>query len=172
MKRPAGASKIPEGPSMQGRESAGAGSGLVDPVCGMTVDPARAAATIEHGGRTYGFCGPSCARKFREDPARFPGSAPAAPRPAASAPPRPEPAAGPYTCPMHPEIVRAGPGFCPICGMALEPRTASLTEAENPELLDMRRRLWISVAFTVPLFALAMSDILPGRPLHGVLSPV
>ena len=61
-----------------------------------------------------------------------------------------------YTCPMHPQIVRPGPGFCPICGMALEPRTVTAIEEENPELRDMTRRFWVSVALTVPLLALAM----------------
>ncbi len=64
-----------------------------------------------------------------------------------------------YTCPMHPEIVRAGPGACPICGMALEPRTVSAIEEENPELLDMTRRFWVSLALTVPLLAVAMEDM-------------
>ena len=62
-----------------------------------------------------------------------------------------------YTCPMHPEIVRPGPGSCPICGMALEPRTVTLKEEENPELRDMTRRFWVSLALTVPLLTFAMS---------------
>jgi Cu+-exporting ATPase len=74
-----------------------------------------------------------------------------------------------YTCPMHPEIVRAGPGSCPICGMALEPRTVSATEEENPELRDMTRRFWLSVALTVPLLGVAMADMLPGMPVQHVL---
>src|SRR5216110_2271848 len=74
-----------------------------------------------------------------------------------------------YTCPMHPEIVRPGPGSCPICGMALEPRTVSIEAEENPELRDMTRRLWISAALTVPLLAIAMSDMLPGMPLQRAL---
>ena len=61
-----------------------------------------------------------------------------------------------YTCPMHPEIVRPGPGSCPICGMALEPRTVTAIEEENPELRDMTRRFWVSLALTVPLLAFAM----------------
>jgi Cu+-exporting ATPase len=73
-----------------------------------------------------------------------------------------------WTCPMHPEIVRDEPGECPKCGMALEPRTVSVEggeEEENPELVDMRRRLWISLVFSVPLFVLAMAPmILPGDP--------
>src|ERR1700736_1228965 len=56
-----------------------------------------------------------------------------------------------YTCPMHPEIVRSEPGSCPICGMALEPRTVSAVEVENPELRDMSRRFWVSLALTAPL---------------------
>ncbi len=65
-----------------------------------------------------------------------------------------------YTCPMHPQIVRAGPGNCPICGMALEPRTVTDKEEENPELRDMTRRFWISLALTAPLLAIAMGSML------------
>jgi P-type Cu+ transporter len=76
-----------------------------------------------------------------------------------------------YTCPMHPQIVRPGPGSCPICGMALEPREATGEQDENPELADMTRRFRISVALTIPILALAMSDLIPGRPLQNILSP-
>src|SRR6202165_1863992 len=76
-----------------------------------------------------------------------------------------------YTCPMHPEIVRNGPGSCPICGMALEPRTVTLEAEQNPELVGMTRRFWISVALTIPLLAIAMSDLVPGRPLERLFSP-
>jgi P-type Cu+ transporter len=65
-----------------------------------------------------------------------------------------------YTCPMHPEIVRSGPGACPICGMALEPRTITATQEKNPELRDMSRRFWISLALTAPLMAIAMASML------------
>jgi len=75
-----------------------------------------------------------------------------------------------YTCPMHPEIIRPRPGSCPICGMALELRTVTATEEENPELRDMTRRLWVSVALTVPLLAIAMADMLPGMPVERALS--
>jgi Cu+-exporting ATPase len=64
-----------------------------------------------------------------------------------------------YTCPMHPEIVRAEPGSCPICGMALEPRTVT-AEEDNPELRNMTRRFWISLALTAPLLAIAMGSML------------
>ena len=77
-----------------------------------------------------------------------------------------------WVCPMHPEIVRDGPGACPICGMALEPRTATLEEAENPELADMTRRFWLGVALTVPLLAVAMGDMLPGRPIERIIGPM
>lgn len=75
-----------------------------------------------------------------------------------------------YTCPMHPEIVRAEPGDCPICGMALEPRTVVLEEGPNPELIDMTRRFWISGALTLPLLLIAMAHMLPGHPLEQMMS--
>ena len=74
-----------------------------------------------------------------------------------------------YTCPMHPQIVRPGPGSCPICGMALEPRTVTAQEEENPELRNMTRRFWISVALTAPLLAIAMAGMLPGMPLQRIV---
>ncbi len=73
---------------------------------------------------------------------------------------------------MHLEIIRSEPGTCPICGMALEPREVARLDAPNPELLDMTRRFWVSLGFTAPTFALAMSDLLPGRPLERLVSAV
>jgi Cu+-exporting ATPase len=70
-----------------------------------------------------------------------------------------------YTCPMHPQIVRDAPGNCPICGMALEPRTVSLQAEEGHELSDMRRRFWVSVLLTIPVFAIGMSEFISGTPL-------
>jgi Cu+-exporting ATPase len=67
-----------------------------------------------------------------------------------------------YTCPMHPEIVRPGPGSCPICGMALEPRTVTAAAEDNPELRDMTRRFWVSLALTAPLLFVAMFEMMPG----------
>src|SRR5215207_4854328 len=113
-----------------------------DVVCGMTIAPENAAGTVEHEGETYYFCSPSCLEKFRADPKRY--LAPKRP-----APPPPASAGSEYTCPMHPEIVRSEPGSCPICGMALEPRTASLVE-HNHELRSMSRRFWVSLALTIP----------------------
>jgi Cu+-exporting ATPase len=76
-----------------------------------------------------------------------------------------------YVCPMHPEVVQDQPGSCPKCGMALEPRTVSLEEEDNPELTDMTRRFWVGLALALPVFFLAMSEMIPGRPVEQVLSP-
>ena len=138
---------------------------VLDPVCGMEIDPADAVGTVTHGGRTWHFCSASCLRRFRENPSSFAGEADA---PAAA----PAPEGVEYTCPMHPEVVQVGPGTCPLCGMALEPRVATAEEPENHELRDMSRRFWIGAALTLPVFLVAMADMLPGRLLHGLLSPV
>jgi Cu+-exporting ATPase len=66
---------------------------------------------------------------------------------------------------MHPEIVQDGPGACPKCGMALEPRVPDLTDAPNPELADMTRRFWIGVALGAPVFVVSMGDMLTGGAL-------
>jgi Cu+-exporting ATPase len=75
-----------------------------------------------------------------------------------------------YVCPMHPEVVRDAPGSCPICGMALEPRTVTLAEEKNPELEDMTRRFWVGVILSAPVLLVAMSDVIPGQPLHRMFS--
>jgi len=75
-----------------------------------------------------------------------------------------------YVCPMHPEVVRNEPGSCPICGMALEPRTVTVAEEANPELVLMTRRFWVCLALTLPVFFLAMSEMIPGQPLQHLLS--
>lgn len=71
-----------------------------------------------------------------------------------------------YTCPMHPEVRQKGPGNCPICGMALEPEEISLEDEENPELKDFTKRLQVSATLSIPLVALAMSDLIPGQPVQ------
>ncbi|TAK82130.1 MAG: heavy metal translocating P-type ATPase [Betaproteobacteria bacterium] len=156
-----------------------------DPVCGMQVDPARAAAQVDHEGTTYYFCNLRCAERFRTNPRQFiepstaaaatsgkyvcamcPGVESAAPGACPKCgmvlePAMPARKAVRYTCPMHPEVVLDHPGACPKCGMALEPTIPS-AEQTNPELADMTRRFWIGVALTVPLLALAMGHHVPG----------
>jgi len=141
-----------------------------DPVCGMRVDPARAAGKHDYRGKTYYFCNPRCLEKFRATPEKYLAPSPVS-LGAPSAPAAAQPTSAMYTCPMHPGIVRDQPGSCPICGMALEPRTVTLEEEENPELTDMRRRFWVGVALTTPVFFLAMSDLIPGQPVQHALSP-
>jgi P-type Cu+ transporter len=146
-----------------------------DPVCGMMVDPARAQATAQHARTTYYFCGQSCAARFQAAPEKYlrpkaPRGATPAPAPVSSTPHVPAGKSAAYTCPMHPEVVRQGPGSCPICGMALEPRTAVAEDAPSEELLSMTRRFWISVALAVSVVALGMSDLIPRPPLYAVLT--
>ena len=125
---------------------------LKDPVCGMTVteqSPHRA----QHEGRPYYFCSAKCLGKFTAEPARYA-------QPATSTPPTaPPPEAAPgaiYTCPMHPEIRQDHPGNCPKCGMTLEPVLPELDEAENPELVDFKRRFWWTLPLTVVVTVMAM----------------
>jgi len=127
-----------------------------DPVCGMDVTPANAAGSFEYRGQTYFFCGKGCLAKFQTDPLKY-----LEPKPAIPAAKDVE-----YTCPMHPEIVQMGPGTCPICGMALEPKEIQAADTENPELVDMQRRFWISVALSLPLLGFSMTMLGPHR-LHG-----
>lgn len=140
----------------------------IDPVCGMKVFEKPNAIHREYRGSTYYFCKPSCAAKFEADPERFikaPGSEPMyAPAP----PPAPADSDVWHTCPMDPEVRQKGPGACPICGMALEPVEPMATEAPNPELADMTRRFWVSVALTLPLLLIAMGGMIPA--LRGILS--
>ncbi len=146
----------------------------IDPVCGMTVDPDHAAGSVEYQGKTYYFCSTHCVHRFRENPEAFLNK-PNVNKPAVQpigitrqAPAKPKPDQR-YTCPMHPEIIRDGPGSCPICGMALEPLTVSLEEEENHELKAMTRRFWIALVLTIPVFALGMSDLIPGEPLQQLV---
>ena len=189
----------------------------LDPICGMTVDPATAAGSFAHGGKGYYFCSVHCLEKFRRDPeawleksaaptlvepigisrarseVRQAASPPSISPQSYTCPMHPEvrqPASGScpscgmaleplnfsasptkveFTCPMHPEVVRDAPGSCPICGMALEPRTVTLDELENPELREMTRRFWISVALTLPLLLIGMSEFVPSLELERLL---
>ncbi len=135
-----------------------------DLVCGMDVDPERATAVHEHDGESFYFCCNGCREKFRGDPQRY--LTPAEP---ADGDPPPAPADAVYICPMDPEVRADGPGSCPVCGMALEPREVSAAE-ENPELVDMNRRFRVSFVLTLPIFLVAMAEMLPGSPLRRLLS--
>jgi len=164
-----------------------------DPVCGMEIDPVSAAASVAHASQTFYFCSPHCAKKFRADPLKYLG--PAAPTSASTheahahreqvpdsgsrghdrpnqAPPEPTQSFVRYTCPMHPEVVSDEPGNCPKCGMALEPMQATGgDEEENPALVSMTRRFWVSLALTLPVFVMEMAQHLGGAALLKSLSP-
>ena len=132
---------------------------VIDPVCGMRVDPSTRKHVFEHDHTTYHFCSAGCRTKFAADPDRYLHPAP-----------RKDdvPAGTIYTCPMHPEIRQVGPGSCPICGMALEPEMVSLDEAPNHELADMTRRFWIGLALALPVIVLDMGAHLIG---HSLIDP-
>ena len=129
----------------------------LDPVCGMTVDPAKARSTT-YDGRTFSFCNPKCLAKFTASPAAY-----LAPRPKAPAAAAPVPAGTMYVCPMDPEVRSSHPGACPKCGMALEPEDVQMevpgAETDDPELRSMRRRFVVSAIFTVPLMLLSMTSM-------------
>ena len=133
---------------------------LKDPVCGMDVTPGEAAGgSAEHAGQTFWFCSPGCREKFVADPVRY--TAQPALRHGTAPPPRVSASRDDriYTCPMHPEVRQKGPGACPKCGMALEPLEVIAEEGPNPELIDMSRRFWVSLALTVPVFAIATAEM-------------
>jgi len=129
-------------------KSKGSGSDQVtDPVCGMTVDPNATPHHADHDGQTYHFCSQGCRSKFVANPSAYLNGKPL--EPAASL-------GAMWTCPMHPQIRRDGPGTCPICGMALEPEEPSLNDRPNPELVDFTRRTWAAAVLAVPLLAISM----------------
>lgn len=133
---------------------------VTDPVCGMAVDPETSIHQLTHAGVHHYFCSAGCLGKFRADPARYHGGA------ENSAPPPPKGAI--WTCPMHPEIQRPGPGACPICGMALEPIVPEATDGPSEEYRDMRRRFWIGLVLALPVLALEMGGHMTG--LHMLIS--
>jgi Cu+-exporting ATPase len=128
----------------------------LDPVCGMTVNPATTPHHAEHRGTAYHFCGASCRTKFIAAPLKYLDAD--AIKAAADAMPKD----AEYTCPMHPEIRQIGPGSCPICGMALEPLVVTADSGPNHELVDMTRRLWIGLALALPVLALEMGGHITG----------
>jgi len=153
-----------------------------DPVCGMDVDPATSKHRAEHDGLAYYFCSGHCRTRFETSPESFLS-------PHADSPPDHQhhhhahdnvvqhdgDSAAPgevteWTCPMHPEVRRPGPGSCPICGMALEPVTVTADTGPSPELADMTRRFWVGVALSVPVLVLGMGgDLFPA--IHDAISP-
>jgi P-type Cu+ transporter len=175
-----------------------------DPVCGMNVDAATSAASTIHDGVHYHFCSEHCQAKFESTPAAYvtqstpgdhslhdqtepahgiwtcpmhpdvvrngPGSCPKCGMALEPETPLHATGAVEYTCPMHPEVVQQEPGSCPICGMALESKTATEAEDENPELKDMTRRFWVSVALSLPVLAVAMGEMVPGNPIARIAS--
>jgi Cu+-exporting ATPase len=135
-----------------------AGGSVVDPVCGMSVDPHTTPHRHSFHSHPYYFCSAGCRSKFAADPKKYLSADQRALEPV------PENAT--YTCPMHPEVRQQGPGSCPICGMALEPEFAGATTEPDPELVDMTRRFWIGLALALPVVALEM-----GGHLFGPLLP-
>jgi P-type Cu+ transporter len=139
-----------------GHHGAAGNSTVVDPACGMAVDPATSQHRFDYRGKTYHFCSAGCRTKFAADPDQYLDLI----KPKAAVP-----EGTIYTCPMHPQIRQVGPGSCPICGMALEPEVASLDAPPNPELADMTRRFWIGLVLSVPPVVLEMGGHLVGG--HG-----
>jgi P-type Cu+ transporter len=146
----------------------------------MSVDPAKAVAKIDHAGQSFYFCSKGCAQRFTQSPDKYvaatidsrkhfslpiirsnavANSTPVAvPNRGSSTESAPTAASEGvrYTCPMHPQIVRMGPGSCPICGMALEPMDPLAAVEADPEYDSMRKRFWISAALSLPLLVLSM----------------
>ncbi|WP_438277125.1 heavy metal translocating P-type ATPase [Nitrobacter sp.] len=144
--------------------TAGANDGKVlDPVCGMSVDPQTSKHRFDHHGTTYHFCSAGCRTRFAASPQSYLDTSKAPP------PPANLPKDAIYTCPMHPDVRQVGPGACPICGMALEPELVSLDDAPNPELADMSRRFWIGLILALPVIVLDMGGHIAGA--HGWIEP-
>ena len=149
-----------------------------DPVCGMMVDPQKAATRREHEGNTYFFCSARCGERFAQEPEKFlaaPGTAgmehahPGHARAAVTTAPKHQGTEAKgirYTCPMDPEIVQIGPGVCPKCGMALEPMDVVAEETgPDPEYVSMRLRFWVSAALSLPVLVLGMFGERLGLPI-------
>jgi Cu+-exporting ATPase len=143
------------------RHGAPGEGGVIDPVCGMTVDPHTAKHRAEYHGHPYYFCSAGCKTKFSADPQKY------LPKSRKLAEPVAEGAI--YTCPMHPQIRQIGPGSCPICGMALEPEMVTAGGGPNPELADMTRRFWIGLALALPVTVIEMGGHLAGP--HNWVDP-
>ncbi|MFH0964398.1 MAG: heavy metal translocating P-type ATPase [Planctomycetota bacterium] len=140
---------------------------LRDPVCGMTVSE-EAEHALQHEGRPYYFCSAGCLEEFKRRPQKY--LLKEKPHEAEPQPSAPPPSHALYTCPMHPDVRRPGPGPCPKCGMALEPLAPSLEEEDDGELRDMTRRFTVAAFLTLPLLVLVMGPML-GLPLEKWISP-
>ncbi|MBN8990599.1 MAG: heavy metal translocating P-type ATPase [Rhizobiales bacterium] len=134
------------------------GAGVVDPVCGMTVDPETSKHRSDYKDVTYHFCSAGCRTKFEAAPEQYLDESKGTLHAQV-------PEGAVYTCPMHPQIRQIGPGSCPICGMALEPDLVSLDDQPSPELADMTRRFWVGLALALPVVVLEMGGHLVGS--HG-----
>lgn len=139
-------------------------SKATDPVCGMSVDPAKAKHMHEHLGQMHYFCSESCKKIFAKNPNVYLFAVPKPSAPAVEV----KDDKRVYICPMDPEVRQIGPGSCPKCGMALEPEEISADEQPNPEMDDMLRRFTISATLTAPLFIVSMGEMLPGSPLKAI----
>lgn len=120
------------------------------------VDPHIASFRTQHGGHPFYFCSARCRDQFEHEPARYLSSATERKTDAVVI------EGATHTCPMHPQIRQIGPGYCPICGMSLEPILVTAEAGQNPELVDMTRRFWIGTALTVPIVILSMGGDLTG----------
>jgi P-type Cu+ transporter len=143
----------------------------IDPVCGMEVNPASAAAQTTFRGQVYYFCNPHCRDKFLADPEKY-----LAPSRSSGGVHNRDGCATDaegteYFCPMDPEVRSDRPGSCPKCGMALEPRVTLAASGPNPELRAMTWRLWFSIALGLPLMVNAMTGLMPVHPAvpYGML---
>jgi Cu+-exporting ATPase len=133
-----------------------------DPVCGMRVDPRTTPYRQQHAGRPYFFCSAGCQSKFLDNPTKYLARSEMTAPPAA-------PEGTIYICPMHLQIRQVGPGFCPICGMALEPDLITATSGPNPELADMTRRFWLGLVLALPVVILEMGGHFAN--LHMIIGP-
>ena len=149
-------------------------SKVSDPVCGMEVDAATTKFKYSLDKKDYYFCSGHCLEKFKENPASFLNSEKkdhscCYPKEASIADGKDVI----YTCPMHPQIRQSGPGTCPICGMALEPEAIALHTGPDPELIDMTRRFWVSMALALPLAVAVMgAHLIPNFPHEWMMSPL
>ena len=126
---------------------------VLDPVCGMRVDPSKAAASINHRGVTVYFCGQGCAAKFRASPEKYLQAKPDA---ASSKQPAKTEPHGEFTCPMHPQIKKPGPGSCPKCGMALEPATVTAAAKRTEYTCPMHPQIVRDAPGPCPICGMAL----------------